>query len=48
MAAVMSSPVASSDTCNQNNCDLSESECLNCASLVKQLHSALEEIESAK
>ena len=32
----------------QNNCDFSAPECSNCVSLVKQLDSALEEIESAK
>jgi len=33
---------------NQNKCDLSVSECSNCVLLEKQLHSALEELESAK
>jgi len=40
--------VVSSDLYNQNKCDLSVSECSNCVLLEKQLHSALEELESAK
>jgi hypothetical protein len=48
MVAAMSTSVASPVKYNQNNSDLSASECSNCVSLVKQLHCALEEIESAK
>ena len=48
MAAVRSTSAASSVKYNLKNCDLSASECSNCVSLVKQLHSALQEIESAK
>jgi len=44
----MSISVVSSDPYNQNKCDLSVSECSNCALLENQLHSALEELESAK
>jgi uncharacterized protein YaeQ len=44
----MSTSGASSDLYNQNECDLSVSECLNCVLLEKQLCSALEEVESAK
>jgi hypothetical protein len=40
--------VASSDLYNPNKCDLSVSECSSCVLLEKQLHSALEELESAK
>jgi hypothetical protein len=44
----MSTSGASSDLYNQNKCDLSVSECLNCVLLEKQLCSVLEEVESAK
>jgi len=44
----VTSSVVSSDQYNQNKCVLSVLECLNCESLEKQLHSALEELESAK
>jgi len=48
IAAAMSISVASSDLYNQNKCDLSVSECSNCVSMEKQLHSALKELEPAK
>jgi len=48
MAAAMILTVVSSDQYNLNKCDLSVLGCLICASLKKQLHSALEELESAK
>jgi hypothetical protein len=48
MAEAVSTNVASSVKYNQTNCDLSASECSNCAPLVKQLNSVLEELESAK
>jgi hypothetical protein len=48
MAAATNQKVPSPAKYNLNNCDLSASECSNCVSLVKQLHSALEEIESIK
>jgi len=48
MAAAMCTGVVSSDLYTQNKCDLSMSECSNCVLLEKQLHSALEELESAK
>ena len=38
----------SSDPYNQNKCDLSVSECSNCVLMENQLHSALDELESAK
>ena len=44
----MSTSVVSSDQYNQNKCDLSVSECSNCVLLEKQLHSVVEELESAK
>jgi len=44
----MSTSVVSSDLYNQNKCDLSVSECSNCVLLENQLHSPLEELESAK
>jgi len=44
----MSTNEASSNLYNQNKCDSSVSECLNCVLLEKQLRSALEEVESAK
>jgi type IV secretory pathway ATPase VirB11/archaellum biosynthesis ATPase len=46
--AAMSTNGTSSDLYNQNKCDLSVSECLNCVLLKKQLCSASEEAESAK
>ena len=50
MAAATSLSVVSSDLWiyNQNKCDLNDFECSNCVLLEKQLHSALEELESAK
>jgi hypothetical protein len=48
MAAAMSTSVTSSELYNQNKCNVSVSECSNCELLVKQLHNALEELESAK
>jgi hypothetical protein len=48
MAAVTSFSVASSNQYNQNKCDLSVSECSNCVLMEKQLHSAIEELKSAK
>ena len=48
MVAATSLSVVSSDLYNQNKCDLNDFECSNCMSLQKQLHSALEELESAK
>jgi hypothetical protein len=48
MAAAMNISVASSDQYHLNKCDLSVLKCLNCESLEKRLHSALEELESAK
>ena len=44
----MSISVASFDLSNQNKCDLSVFECSNCVLLEKQLHSALDELASAK
>ena len=40
--------MVNSDLYNQNKCDLSVSDCSNCVLLDNQLHSALEELESAK
>jgi len=40
--------VMSSDLYNQNKCDLNDFECSNCVLPEKQLHNALEELESAK
>ena len=48
MVEAVSTSVVSSDLYNQNKCDLSVSECSNCVLLENQLHSALEELESAK
>jgi len=48
MEEAMSTSVVSSDLYNQNKCDLSVSECTNCVLLENQLHTALEELESAK
>jgi len=48
MVAAMCTGVASSDLYTQNKCNLSVSECSNCVLLEKQLHSASEELESAK
>jgi len=47
MAAATSLSVVSSDLYNQNKCDLNDFECSYCVLLEKQLHSALEELESA-
>ena len=44
----MSTNMVSCDFYNQNKCDLSVSECSNCVLLDNQLHSALQELESAK
>jgi hypothetical protein len=44
----MSTSGASSDLYDQNKCDLSVPECLNCVLLEKQPCSVLEEVESAK
>ena len=41
MAAAIVVSVVSSHLYNQNKCDLSVSECSNCVSMEKQLHSAL-------
>jgi len=48
MAEAMSTSVVSSNLYNQNKCDFSVSECSNCVLLENQLHSALDELESAK
>jgi hypothetical protein len=48
MAAVTSLSVMGSGLYNQNQRDLGEFECSNCVLLEKLLHSALEELESAK
>jgi len=48
MAEAVSTSVVSSDLYTQNKCDLSGSECSNCVLLENQLHSALEDLESAK
>ena len=48
MVAATSLSVVSSDLYNQNKCDLNDFDCSNCVLMEKQLHSALEELESAK
>jgi hypothetical protein len=48
MAAAMNISVASPNRYNLNKCDVSVLKCLNYESLEQQLHSALEELESAK
>jgi hypothetical protein len=48
MAPAMTVSVVISDQYNLNKRDLSVLGCLNCESLEKQPHSALEELESAK